>query len=144
MSKIKRARRVLRSLDPVFSQKSVDETTDPLLKLLKLLFTRLDVTSEEFGAKHRDWWSNGGGKGSKSPISTSLNNFRGAMTHNKNITWEYFIKIVLMVLKVDLINFSITFRHPKTKEIITINSNETYSFEKEAREKELEKSNKIT
>lgn len=140
----KRARRILRSLDLVFSQKSVDETTDPLLKALKLTFTRLNITSEEFGARHLDWWANGGGKGSKSPVHTSLNNFRQAMIDKRNITWEYFVKIVLMVLKLDLVRLSITFRHPVTKEIITINSDETFEHQKKLREEEEAKNNRIT
>lgn len=114
------------------------------MKTLKLTFTRLNITSEGFGAKHQEWWSNGGGKGSKSPVHTSLNNFRQAMIDKKNITWEYYVKIILMVLKLDLIRISLTFRHPLTKEIITIGSDDTFEHQKKLREEEEAKSNKIT
>lgn len=125
-----RKRRLAPPFDPFFSKKSVDETRDPLLKVLKLIFTHEGVCNEEFNAKHSDWYTSGNGKGSKSPIHTSLNNFRQVMIDKSNITWDYFVKILYSVMRLDIINVAVSIRDSNTKEVYTVKSTDTYDYQK--------------
>lgn len=140
----KRIRRSLKYFEPMFTKKSVDETRCPLLKLIKLICTRLGITNEEFAAKHLDWYTSGNGKGTKSPVHTSLNNIRSGIVDKLTTSLELFRKVVYGVLNLQVKDLSCTIVHPFTKEEITIKSSSTYDEQRKLREEERKKVNIIS
>lgn len=139
-----RTRRVLQYFEPLFSKKNVDESRCALSKLIKLVATRLGETNESFNAKHQDWYTAGNGKGSRTQLHSSLNNFRQAIIDKASITYDYFGKVIYGVLNLNVLYLSITIVHPFTKETITINSNSTFEEQVRLREEEKKKANIIS
>ena len=73
-----------------------------------------------------------------------MNNVRNTITDQKSITWEYWARVLFEIMRLDIINISVTFRHPHTKDIITVKSTDTFAIQQKEHEKDKQKDNVIT
>lgn len=145
MSKSKtpsRSRRNHNAFEPLFTKKEVDETRNPLLKLLKLISVRLHLTNEELGAKVFDYYTSGLPKGGNSTFASVLSNLRTALNKD-SITWGLFANCVWGIFKLEGFWFKCGFTHPHLKTPVEISSSDTYDNQNAAYLEEYKKAKTI-
>lgn len=103
----------------LFPPQSANEYNEILLKLLRLIFTKLKITVEDFKRHHKHHFYNILLETDKTKEASNYGNLKKGITQYPTITWKMF-KDTLTVLGLDIVKVDIVLRH-KGKEF-TISS----------------------
>lgn len=106
----------------MFDKKQVEESTHPLVRVLRHIFYEKKITLDDFSTLYAQH-----GKRNGLPphiTNTNRNNARKALNHPDKITFHLFKYILLNVLHLDIVEFAVTIRDTETNDLITYKSND--------------------
>lgn len=100
-----------------FDSEAVRSAKDPLTKLLRIIFHRRGVTTDDVVRFHSYYWNlwNRGDQQSNA-ASTHLNNQR-RMLLDTTISWRKFWWLIIDLLRLEVVNMSITIKEKDGSEI---------------------------
>jgi len=92
-----------------FDYATVMETKDTLVRLLRIIFYKRGITTQDFVRLHGDYWSRWNRDDERVSEATHRNNQRRA-TLNDKISWAKFVYVILELLRLDIVRVSVTLR----------------------------------
>lgn len=99
-----------------FNANAVRTARDPLVQLLRVIFFRRNITTNDFVQLHGNYWKIWNRDGADENESTHRNNQRRALLDNF-VSWKKFWWIISDLLRLEVIRLSITIKTSTGEEI---------------------------
>lgn len=104
----------------MFDKQAVEKSTHVLVRLFRLIFYKRKITLDDFSARYVQYGNRIGM--SKYRMGTHRVNDRRALSNLDNITYTLFSRILLNILRLDVVEVAVTIRDTKTGELTTYRS----------------------
>ena len=104
----------------MFDKQAVEQSTHVLVRLFRLIFYKRRITLDDFSARYVQYGNRIGM--SKYRIGTHRVNDRRALCSLDKITYTLFSKILLNILRLDIVEVAVTIKDTKTGELTTYRS----------------------
>lgn len=109
-------------MNPIFNKEKVGYAKHPLVRLLRLILYRKNITFDDFTRCHNRYAKIYGV--SPKDANSDKGNHLKTMQKVTGITFQKMHHILVSIFRLEIIRFSITIRDPNTNEVITYNSDD--------------------
>ncbi len=99
----------MKDFQPVYDAKAVRTAHDPLVKLIRIIFNKRNITTDEHVRLHGNYWNYWNREPQRVKATTHLNNQRSMLLQD-SISWKKFLVIILDLLRLEIVELSITVR----------------------------------
>ena len=93
----------------LFPPQEANDQSDPLAKLIRLIFTHLKLTEKDFKQYHKNYFFNVLLKTDKIDETSDCGNLKSSIRKPNKISWYNFIRS-LNVLEIHLVKIDVTFK----------------------------------
>lgn len=106
----------------MFDKEAVEIASHPLVRLLRLIFYRMKITSDDYVAL----WAKHGQRLGWSPQNANImrNNSRSPLSDGRVITYRLFSYIIFNILQLEVVEFQIKLREIETGKTFVVSDSD--------------------
>lgn len=104
----------------LFDPKSVQDQQHYLTRMLRLLFTKRRVTSDDFYKQHYQYDAQFNKTQYK--IQSDRNNLKKLLRMDNNLTIKSFLFTIVDIMRWDILEFRLVLKDPETQEVFDVSS----------------------